>query len=144
MYIKKEVKDLNCDYCGGHYKSNYLKSRFCSSICRHNFWNKNIGKDQTVISEYISRSTVGAISELMVCIDLMKKGYSVYKAISPNCFSDLIAIKNEKVFQMEVKTGRYTKTNKINYPNGNTAGKSIVVYTYRDNKIHYITNPELS
>lgn len=143
-YTKKELQDLICDSCGKEYKSRYIKSRFCSSICRHDFWNNKTRVGQTVASDTVSRSTVGAIAELRVCCDLMSNGFSVYKSISPNCFSDIVAIKGESIYQIEVRTGRYFTNNKLIYPNGNLSGKSIVIYTFLDNKIHYLSNPELS
>lgn len=144
MYTKKPLRTLICGSCGKEYKNTYSKSKYCSNICRHNYWNDYAAREQTVASSSISKSTVGAISELMVCSDLMTKGYSVFRAISMNCFSDLIAIKGDKIYQVEVKTGRYRRDNKVVWPRGNTEGKCLAVYTFRDNKIHYITHPELS
>lgn len=49
--------------------------------------------------------TVGAISEMVVAVDLMEKGYSVFRALSPACKSDLVAKKNDTVITVEVRTG---------------------------------------
>ncbi len=45
------------------------------------------------------------MSELLVSVDLMKKGYSVFRSISPACFCDLIAIKEGEIMKVEVRTG---------------------------------------
>ncbi len=49
-------------------------------------------------------ATTGAISELRVGIDLLTKGYHVFRSESPNCPCDLVAIKNNKIFTIEVRT----------------------------------------
>lgn len=90
----------------------------------------------------IDPSTTGAISELIVAIDLMKQGFGVYRAISPSCYADLIAIKDDDIKQYEVRTGQYfIKKNGdmvLNYPKVRTANKLLAIYTALDNKIHYI------
>lgn len=144
MYEKRPIRTIICASCGKEYKNRYIKSRFCSNICRHDYWNDETARGQTVASDTVSRSTVGAISELMVCCDLMSRGYSVFRAMSINCFSDIVAIKGDSVYQIEIKTGRYQKDDRLVWPHGNTKGKCLVVFTFRDKKIHYLTNPELN
>lgn len=57
----------------------------------------------------ISPSTVGTISELKVAADLLKHGFAVFKAVSPNCYCDLYVTKRRKRYRVEVKTGYRTK-----------------------------------
>ncbi len=52
----------------------------------------------------IPTGTVGAISELIVSADLMKKGFHVFRALSPACPFDLYAMRNHKTFDIEVRT----------------------------------------
>ena len=44
------------------------------------------------------------MGELLVSADLLKKGYEVFRALSPGCSCDLVAMKNEKLIRVEVKT----------------------------------------
>ena len=53
----------------------------------------------------IPTGTTGAISEFFASNDLLKKGYDVYRALSPSCFCDLIVHKNGDIKKVEVKTG---------------------------------------
>lgn len=96
----------------------------------------------------LSPGTVGAMSELLVSIDLMKKGYDVYRALSPASGSDIIAIKGETILKLEIRTGHYSKRSDgsvgLNYVTKRLDGKHPVVFTYADYKIHYITLPELN
>lgn len=53
----------------------------------------------------LSKGTVGAIQELKVAVDLLSKGYEVFRAESPACSCDLVVLKNNKVYRVEVRTG---------------------------------------
>jgi Holliday junction resolvase len=44
------------------------------------------------------------MSELFVCFDLLKNGYSVFRSVSPSCFCDVIAIKDGIVKKFEIRT----------------------------------------
>jgi len=52
----------------------------------------------------LSRGTAGAISELIVCADLLKKGYEVFRAVSQSCSCDLLISKNGVIKRLEVRT----------------------------------------
>jgi hypothetical protein len=58
--------------------------------------------DATVVSP-VSPGSKGAINELTVTVDLMKKGFEVFQAASPNSSCDLIALKNGYPVRIEVK-----------------------------------------
>jgi len=52
----------------------------------------------------IATGTTGAIGELKVAVDLMSKGFGVFRALSPNASCDLLVIKDGKQFDIEVRT----------------------------------------
>jgi hypothetical protein len=53
--------------------------------------------------------TIGAINELYVSSDLMARGLSVFRALSPSCKCDLIVmLANGDIKKVEVKTGHIT------------------------------------
>lgn len=83
---------------------------YCSTVCR----DKNYG----VVSQFkgIANSTVGAIQEYRVVIDLLSRGYEVYRSTSPACNSDLLIRKNGKIESVEVKTAYKQADGKIKYP----------------------------
>ena len=66
---------------------------------------------------YIANSgTTGAINELYVASDLMSRGFSVFRSMSPSCTCDLITMLNDgSLKRVEVKTGHITgsKTGEI-------------------------------
>lgn len=60
--------------------------------------------------------TTGAINELFVANDLLIRGFSVFRSLSPSCFCDLIAVhKSGEVFRVEVKTASVDTSGKIRH-----------------------------
>jgi hypothetical protein len=53
----------------------------------------------------VCTGTVGAIGELRVCVDLLIKGYNVYRSVSPASESDLAVTKGKRFYRIEVTTG---------------------------------------
>ena len=49
-------------------------------------------------------SDKGAWGESLVCADLLKRGVHVYRAISPSAPCDLMALVDDKLARIEVKT----------------------------------------
>jgi hypothetical protein len=106
---------IQCQYCGDWYMSRRKDRKCCDSVeCRikHNhskFFLDNIPN--------LSSGTVGAISELCVSANLLNKGYSVFRSLSPSCFCDIIAIKDKTILKIEVRTGKERRDNgKISFP----------------------------
>jgi len=57
------------------------------------------------------------MSELFVCAELLRLGFAVFRAVSPACFCDLIAIKDGRHIEVEVRTGyRSPSSGKISFP----------------------------
>lgn len=60
--------------------------------------------------------TTGAIAELIVCADLLKRGFEVFRSVSPSCSCDLAIMKDKKLVRVEVTTGYVTAGGKITHP----------------------------
>jgi len=60
-------------------------------------------------SEKVSKATTGAVSELVVAADLLRKGYEVFRAMSPACSCDLLINKNGSMKRIEVRSGYRTQ-----------------------------------
>lgn len=56
-------------------------------------------------SPYLSPGNTGAVGELLVSIDLMRRGYFVYRAIGPNSPFDLFAYRDGVGIKLEVRMG---------------------------------------
>jgi hypothetical protein len=105
-----------CELCGAGYvkKKNYQK--YCSKECSNENQRKVSGRYVETVG--VPTGTVGAISEMVVAADLMLRGYSVFRALSPSCYCDLIASNESgEVFHVEVRTGYFNQVNKkMTYP----------------------------
>jgi Holliday junction resolvase-like predicted endonuclease len=64
-------------------------------------------------SPYRKCGDKGAAAELLVCADLLSKGFHVYRAVSPCAQTDLVVIGNngsaDKILLIEVKSTTYHK-----------------------------------
>lgn len=118
---------VNCNVTFQHYLEN---QKTCSKKCRKEYYLPSIKNYKDIPS-----STTGSISELIAAIDLMRKGYSVFRALSSACYCDLIAIetKEKKKLEIEVRTGYKSKEGKISFPkklsqydNGNITAYAVV------------------
>lgn len=96
------------------------KQKYCSFECRREGQRRNYQLLNPFLG--INRSTTGAISELRVAVDLMSKGYHVFRAMSPACPCDLIIFKESSPSRVQVRTSYMTPSGKV--------------YAHRDKRDH--------
>ena len=87
--------------------------RYCNSKCRNAAVAQSFRKDNPRTG--LPTGTVGAMSELIAAADLMRKGYDVFRSLSPACPCDLAILINDKLLRIEVKTGYRIKSGKLLY-----------------------------
>ena len=102
------MKKQLCEWCKNSFENSRGK-KTCSIECNNKRRAVITGR---YLSEKIPSGTTGAISELSVSSKLLLKGYSVFRALSPSCFCDLIAIKDNIRLSIEVRTGYINPTTK--------------------------------
>lgn len=136
-YIPRKLKNHFCKNCGTPFKGRHNRI-YCSKECLPS----RTRVEPHGINDNVANGTVGAISELLVCADLMKKGWEVFRALSPHSNSDVLALRDGLLLKLEIRTGMYYNKDNgeklFNYSKKNIIGKSVVVVTLPDNKIHYI------
>ncbi len=85
-------------------------SKYCSRSCKVRAYNKGLG----IRGLHLATGTTGTIGELVVAADLLRKGFEVFRAVSPSCSCDLAILKNGQLLRVEVRTGyRNQKTNHV-------------------------------
>jgi hypothetical protein len=58
----------------------------------------------------------GAMGEMLVSVDLMKRGYSVFRAVSPETPFDLVAAKGDQLLRIECRCGSlHAKTGTLSF-----------------------------
>jgi hypothetical protein len=87
-------------------------------------------------ARYGSHGTTGAVHELMVAVDLVVRGYEVFRAVSPSCSCDLIALKGGKALRVEVKTGYLNAAGRA-VCSGNTPSKYDLLAVVTTTEIQY-------
>lgn len=101
------------DSCGKQFFTRQGRARFCSNTCRKEVAAKRF-RDRNP-APTVSSGTRGAIGELIVCADLLNKGYEVFRSVSPSCSCDLAVLKDGKLLRIEVRTGHWTLGGKLTY-----------------------------
>jgi hypothetical protein len=79
----------------------------------------------------VHRKDVGAYSELIVCSDLLKRGYEVYRSISQHCSGDLMIEKDGIIKKVEVRTCKHNKGGSLAYVKSNIRAE-IVALNFSD------------
>jgi len=108
-YIKRNYNKI-CKYCLKEFTTTNNKKLYCNDKCRVDCINSKYEKVGR--NDGLNTGTIGAINELIVCVDLMSKGCEVFRAVSPASPCDLAVLKNKKLFRVEVTSG-YIKDGKI-------------------------------
>lgn len=117
-------RTLVCVHCGNSIPSTeHAQSKYCSAECRKQAQQKSYRLHNPRLFQ-VSTSTMGAISELRVAVDLLQQGYAVFRALSPSCPCDLAILLNGTLLRIEVKTAYRTTGGQImprNKPQGTQA-----------------------
>ena len=129
--------ERQCAVCNELFTMRWQNAKYCSSKCQKiandEKWGRNPGKG-------IATGTVGAISEMAVSVDLMEKGFAVFRALSAACFCDLIAIRKDETLKVEVRTGYKGIKDNISFSMGpKDYGRQDIfgVYLRKLKEIHY-------
>lgn len=118
-------------------KSPSKTKKFCSRKCLSTYTGGSGAYDSRLPS-----GTVGAIAELIVSTDLLQKGYETFRALSPSCSCDLLALLDGKIIRIEVRTGYKGFNGRISYPTTNFRADVMAVVLHSTKEIIY--KPQLS
>lgn len=71
----------------------------------------------------LSPSVVGAAQEMIVVADLLKRGYFVFRSVSPGASCDLVLVIDRSIHRIDVTTGFRSAVGTLLYPkNGRDSG----------------------
>ena len=133
MYHPLDLPLRNCLKCGDSYKPKKTYQQFCSVRCR--VFKNNEGKPFFRLG--LATGTVGAIAELMVSCDLMRRGFELYRALSQSSSCDLLALRGGVFYSVEVRSGQHTIKKGVQYSKQNIRAQIVAVVTHVDEEIHY-------
>ena len=101
-----------CAQCGKRYDRRYWSGAHgqgysdihCSRECSRIDQLEHSKALRNALSTKIATGNLGAGNELLVCVDLLFRGFEVFRTIAQNSKCDLIARKNGTIFTIEVRT----------------------------------------
>ena len=123
-----------CRVCEKCFETTRRQQVFCSHDCSKAFSAR--GHSERNPRQPLPTNTVGAIAELIVAVDLLRRGYSVFRALSPSCNCDLAVLKNHSLCRVEVKSAYLTVRGELSYPKCD-ASKFDVIALVRNSQIVY-------
>ena len=128
-----------CQECGRPIVGRNKNAIYCSPQCGSSAYNKKHGLSRMYDA---TRPTTGAINELLVATDLMKRGVGVFRALSPSCQCDLVALVDGKLLRVEVTTGyRGPKSRELTWPSKDKNRFEVLAVVERGGAITYM--PEI-
>ena len=133
---------VTCATCGCELPQIKQKrhAKYCSSLCCKEYGRNKFRKLNP--QKKICSSSVGAISELRVSINLMERGAYVFRSLSPNAPCDLLVIWEKKYFRLEVTTGCYYGTEDKFYYSPHDKSKYDLLAVVLPDKIFYFPSLE--
>lgn len=133
------LQTKSCELCGRKFQSRLSTQRFCSVACR-----KKASINERGLRSFdgvkLTTGTSGAIRELIVCTDLMLRGFPTFRAISASCPCDLIVLAGEKILRVEVTCGYMRRDGSIGWPAHDTSTYDVIAIVMTDHSIHYVPN----
>lgn len=99
-----------CHECNGIIiaRGNYRR-KYCSTTCAR------ASRGQLDATNRTS-GTTGAMGELLASYALLLRGWEVFRALSPNCPCDLIAMRGGRLLRIEVRSGYRQSDGSVSCP----------------------------
>lgn len=98
-------EEQGCKECRRRFSPIRLHQVFCSAECRKEHYKESYFAQTFGHMSKIDKSASGTVGELKASADLILRGWEVFRALNPHTSCDLLAIKNNKMIRVEVKTG---------------------------------------
>ena len=130
-FPNRKLRKCKCANCSKNFETYRTNKMFCCKKC-----NVSFSKYYTGTNYDVPTGTVGAIQELKVSLDLLIKGYHVFRSMSPSCPCDLAILKNKKLLTVEVRTRYRNKLGKVSYPKKNSDNPDIWAIVVGDKIIY--------
>lgn len=106
--------------------------KYCSKACHSTY----LRGGEKILGN-LSAGTVGALGELVVSADLMRRGYEVYRALSPASSCDVLALKDGQMFSIEVRTGWKSLGGRLTTNKVNLKAQYLAIVIHREGEVIY-------
>jgi hypothetical protein len=100
-----QQQSKQCRQCGRVLSAARLRRHayYCGRVCAAKWVAAKYRSDHPPTG--LPTGTVGAISELVASVDLMRNGFEVFRAVSQACSADLVVLRDGRMWRVEVRTG---------------------------------------
>ena len=107
--LPEEEAERKCRFCQKPLPESYRnQKRYCSKSCYSNYGKAEYRAQNPHVGHCTTGQT-GGLSELLVCADLLRQGYDVFRAVAQSCSCDLVVLCKGQLLRIEVKTAYRTK-----------------------------------
>jgi hypothetical protein len=138
-YQRKIYEPKLCLGCGKEFQPRKNYHIYCSQKCAEPTYRP----DRYHFEKSIPSGTVGAIGELYVSLWLMRNGWDVYRALSPAASCDIAAIKENRLYRFEVRTGYRNRAGQVCYPKKSIRAENVAVVIYPEPELVFLPETPL-
>ena len=134
---RPELPNKVCPVCTTEFTPDRKNRKFCSKKC--SVQNVACTSGHGAFADNVTTTMIGAVAELAISSDLYANGYHVYRSLTSNGPVDLIAVKEQNIRMIEVRTGWYTKYGVLSFSKDRSKqATEFAVFIHSDKTIHYI------
>lgn len=99
-----QLDPRECPQCRRYFRPAHEKQRFCEGDCQRRFDIRRTVNDEVRRTSAVAPRHLGSWSEIIASAWLLELGYEVFRNVSDKGPIDLIAIKNNEVTFVDVKS----------------------------------------
>lgn len=132
-----QLHSIRCVACGTVFTCRTSQGRYCSVECRTAYQRAKYAAPPREVE--LTKPTAGAISELVVCVDLLSAGYEVFRAVSASCGCDMVVCKDGRSLRVEVRSAVVSQSGRLggNVHDRDRGRIDVYALVARDNTIAY-------
>ena len=115
FYKRRSSGVIKCKGCSKEVVAHGSQQKYCTPECRQSYLVEERRRDFKWKSS-LSTVSKGAVHELLVCADLLKRNLPTFRSVSPAGLYDLVTIINGKLLTVQVKTATIDKSKIVKCP----------------------------
>ena len=141
-YQPVPTREAACEACARVFVTNKPNQITCSVDCKRA--RDRSGGYRSPLAGLVTKGSVGAAHEMLVAADLLKRGFDVYRSVSPTAHADIIIVNGSHILRVEVTTGtpnRRPSSRPLSWPPKVASRHDILAVVTHPGVIHYLPEP---
>jgi hypothetical protein len=138
-----EPTSRTCKGCNIEFETTRKQQTFCDNECRKRYWKETQALPSVARKFGLDKNVVGAIAECRVCVDLLQRGFHVFRAVSFHSPVDIVAFRGDDgpAFRIEVRTA-YRRGERLYHPPPRPGRYDVLAAVTADEIVYSLTLPE--